>query len=152
MPGLVRGVKICRIAQAACAVAAEIFSRLIRCSATPPYLGSLVRKRGRIVLLHFVGQMPMAGIAWQAINHLVGLEKLGYEVWYIEDHGINPYDPRISSVVTECGYNVAYLRDAMERHGFAGRWAYWDAINDSWHGMSRDAVHRLYAEADALIN
>ncbi len=40
----------------------------------------------------------------------------------------------------------------MERHGFAGRWAYWDAINDSWHGMSREAVHRLYAEADALIN
>ena len=40
----------------------------------------------------------------------------------------------------------------MERHGFAGRWAYWDAINDAWHGMSREAVHRLYAEADALIN
>ena len=111
-----------------------------------------MRKRGRIVLLHFVGQMPMAGIAWQAINHLAGLQKLGYEVWYVEDHGTNPYDPRISSVVNECGYNVAYLREAMERHGLAGRWAYWDAINDSWHGMSREAVHRLYAEADALIN
>jgi hypothetical protein len=111
-----------------------------------------VRKRGRIVLLHFVGQMPMAGIAWQAVNHLAGLEKLGYEVWYFEDHGANPYDPRISSVVNECDYNVAYLREAMQRHGFAGRWAYWDAINDTWHGMSREAVHRLYAEADALIN
>ena len=111
-----------------------------------------MRKRGRIVLLHFVGQMPMAGIAWQAVNHLAGLEKLGYEVWYVEDHGTNPYDPRINSVVNECDYNVAYLRAAMERHGFAGRWAYWDAINDVWHGMSREAVHRLYAEADALIN
>jgi hypothetical protein len=111
-----------------------------------------VRKRGRIVLLHFVGQMPMAGIAWQAVNHLAGLEKLGFEVWYVEDHGANPYDPRIGSVVNECGYNVAYLRDAMERHGFAGRWAYWDAINDRWHGMPREGVHRLYAEADALIN
>ncbi|MGE3781609.1 MAG: hypothetical protein AB7H71_02550 [Alphaproteobacteria bacterium] len=111
-----------------------------------------MRKRGRIVLLHFVGQMPMAGIAWQAINHLAALEKLGYEIWYVEDHGINPYDPRISSVVNQCDYNVAYLRDAMERHGLAGRWAYWDAINDAWHGMSREAVHRLYAEADALIN
>ena len=40
----------------------------------------------------------------------------------------------------------------MERHGLAGRWAYWDAINDVWHGLSREAVHRLYAEADALIN
>ena len=94
----------------------------------------------------------MAGIAWQAVNHLAGLQRLGYDVWYVEDHGINPYDPRISSVVNECDYNVAYLRDAMERYGFAGRWAYWDAINDAWHGLSRGAVHHLYAEADALIN
>jgi hypothetical protein len=111
-----------------------------------------VHNRGRIVLLHFVGQMPLAGIAWQAINHLAGLQKLGYEVWYVEDHGANPFDPRINGVVNECDYNVAYLREAMERHGFGGRWAYWDAINDCWHGMSREAVHRLFAECDALIN
>ena len=63
-------------------------------------------------------------------------EKLGYEAWYVEDHGANPYDPRISSVVMDCDYNVGYLREAMERHGFAGRWAYWDAINDVYHGLS----------------
>ncbi len=114
--------------------------------------GSLVRKRGKIVLLHFVGQMPLAGIAWQAVNYLVGLEKLGYEAWYVEDHGANPYDPRISSVVMDCGYNLGYLRDAMERHGFAGRWAYWDAINDVYHGLPRERVRALFAEADALIN
>lgn len=111
-----------------------------------------MRKRGKIVLLHFVGQMPMAGIAWQAINYLAGLEKLGYEAWYVEDHGANPYDPRISSVVMDCDYNLAFLRRAMEQHGLADRWAYWDAINDVYHGLSRERVHALYAEADALIN
>jgi hypothetical protein len=111
-----------------------------------------VRHRGRIVLLHFVGQMPLAGIAWQAVNHLAGLAKLGYEAWYVEDHGANPYDPRISSVVMDPGYNLAYLRGAMERHGLAGRWSYWDAINDVYHGLSRERVAALYREADALIN
>jgi hypothetical protein len=111
-----------------------------------------VIKRGKIVLLHFVGQMPLAGIAWQAVNYLVGLEKLGYETWYVEDHGANPYDPRISSVVMDCEYNLACLRAAMERHGLAGRWAYWDAINDVYHGLSREQVRSLYAEADGLIN
>jgi hypothetical protein len=115
-------------------------------------LGFLVRKRGKIVLLHFVAQMPLAGIAWQAVNYLVGLEKLGYEAWYVEDHGANPYDPRISSVVMDCGYNVGYLKDVMERHGLGDRWAYWDAINDVYHGLGRDRVARLYAEADGLIN
>ena len=111
-----------------------------------------MRKRGRIVLLHFVGQMPLAGIAWQAANYLAGLEKLGYDAWYVEDHGANPYDPRVGSVVLDCGYNVGYLRAAMERCGLAGRWAYWDAINDAYHGLSREQVRTLLAEADGLIN
>jgi hypothetical protein len=111
-----------------------------------------VRKRGKIILLHFVGQMPLAGIAWQAVNYLAGLEKLGYDAWYVEDHGANPYDPRIGSVVMDCGYNVGYLRGVMERHGLAGRWAYWDAINDVYHGLSRERVRALYAEAGGLIN
>ena len=65
-------------------------------------------RRGKIVVLHFVGQMPLAGIAWQAMHYLVGLERLGFEAWYVEDHGANPYDPRLNSVVMDCAYNVAY--------------------------------------------
>ena len=71
-----------------------------------------MKSRGKVIVLHFVGQMPLAGIAWQAVNYLLGLEKLGYEAWYVEDHGTNPYDPRISSVVMDCEYNLAYLRAA----------------------------------------
>ena len=111
-----------------------------------------MKRRGKIVLLHFVGQMPLAGIAWQAVHYLAPLQKLGFETWYVEDHGANPYDPRISSVVMDCAYNLGYLRAALERHGLGERWAYWDAINDVYHGLSREAVRTLYAEADALIN
>ena len=108
--------------------------------------------RGRVVVLHFVGQMPLAGIAWQAAHYLVGLERLGYEAWYVEDHGANPYDPRRNSVVMDCDYNVGYLRRVMERFGLGDRWAYWDAINDVYHGLSREAVPALYRSADALVN
>jgi hypothetical protein len=110
------------------------------------------RRRGRIVVCHFVGQMPLAGIAWQAVQYIVGLEQLGYEVWYVEDHGANPYDPRQNSVVMECAYNVATVRRMMERYGLGDRWAYWDAINDVYHGLSRERVRELYATSDALIN
>jgi hypothetical protein len=108
--------------------------------------------RGRVVVLHFAGQMPLAGIAWQAMHYVLGLERLGYEAWYVEDHGANPYDPRVNSVVMACDYNVAYVRRMMERYGLGERWAYWDAINNVYHGLSRDAVIRLYRESDALIN
>jgi hypothetical protein len=86
------------------------------------------------------------------VHYLAPLQKLGFETWYVEDHGANPYDPRISSVVMDCAYNLGYLRAALARHGLGERWAYWDAINDVYHGLSREAVRALYAEADALIN
>jgi hypothetical protein len=111
-----------------------------------------VASRGRVIVLHFVGQMPLAGIAWQAIHYVVGLERLGYEAWYIEDHGANPYDPRLNSVVMDCDYNVGYVKRMMERYGLGDRWAYWDAINDVYHGLSRERVRALYRESDALIN
>jgi hypothetical protein len=111
-----------------------------------------LRKRGKIIVLHFAGQMPLAGIAWQAAQYLVALEKLGYEAWYIEDSGTNPYDPRIESVVMDCEYNVAYLRRAMERFGFGDRWAYYCGVDGIHYGHSRESVAQLYREADALIN
>jgi hypothetical protein len=111
-----------------------------------------VTSRSNIILLHFVGQMPLAGIAWQAMHYLVGLERLGYTAWYIEDGGANPFDPRLNSVSMECEYNVAYLRRVMERFGFGERWSYWDAINDVHHGLSRQQVRALYRKADAVMN
>jgi hypothetical protein len=109
-------------------------------------------KRGNIIVLHFIGQMPLAGIAWQAMHYLLGLERLGYTAWYVEDGGANPFDPRANSVAMACNYNVAYLRQVMNRYGLARRWAYWDAINDIYYGLSRQQVHTLYREADGLIN
>ena len=35
------------------------------------------------------------------MHYVVGLERLGYEAWYVEDHGANPYDPRVNSVVMD---------------------------------------------------
>ena len=112
----------------------------------------IVRKRGKIVVLHFAGRMPLAGIAWQALHYLLGIEQLGYEAWYVEDSGANPYDPRVNSIVMDCKYNVNFLRRVMERYGFGERWAYWDAINNIYHGLSRDRIRALYTEAEALIN
>lgn len=111
-----------------------------------------MHKRGKIVLLHFVGQMPLAGIAWQAAHYLLALEKLGYEAWYVEDSGTNPYDPRAESVVMNCDYNLAYLRRVMERFGLGERWAYHCGVDGTYHGLTRPEIARLYREADALIN
>jgi hypothetical protein len=105
-----------------------------------------------ILVLHLAGQIPLAGIAWQALHYVLGLRRLGYDVWYIEDSGANPYDPRQQSIVEDCGYNVAFVKAMMERFDLGDRWAYWDAASDVVHGISKERLMALYGEATALFN
>ncbi len=108
--------------------------------------------RKRIVVLHLAGQIPLAGVAWQALHYVLGLRRLGHDVWYVEDSGARPYDPRRQALGDDCSYNIAFLRHMMERFDLGDRWAFWDAARNEWHGQSGDTVKALYREADALIN
>jgi hypothetical protein len=110
------------------------------------------RARDRLLLLHIVGQYPMAGVAWQAIHHLLGFQRLGWDVWHVEDSGASPYDPEAGSVTGECGYAVRYVGDVMRRVGLGDRWAYLDMLRNETHGMSRPALDDLYRTAGAIVN
>lgn len=96
--------------------------------------------------------MPLAGIAWQAMQYILGFRRLGFECWYIEDHGANPYDPRENSVSMSCSYNVSFLEQAMRSFGMENRWYYWDAIKDIDYGMTKARTRKLYQTCDLLIN
>jgi hypothetical protein len=109
-------------------------------------------RKKTVLVLHLAGQIPMAGIAWQALHYVLGLRRLGFDVWYIEDSGANPYDPRQQSIVEDCTYNVSFVRAMMERFDLGDRWAYWDAASDHVYGISKERLQALYGEADALYN
>jgi hypothetical protein len=94
----------------------------------------------------------MAGILWQALHYLVGFRKLGHDVYYVEESGAPPYDPRVKSIVPDPTYNVACLQQTLERFGFADRWAYWDMIGDRYYGLSRDQLRVLHETADVIVN
>ena len=108
--------------------------------------------RGRVFVLHLAGRYPLAGVAWQTVHYVVGLTRLGYDVYYVEDSGASPYNPRIKSVVADCSYSVAFVQRLMERFGLGDRWAYWDSAHNLYYGLSREKLLRLYGEADALLN
>ncbi|MBI3801982.1 MAG: hypothetical protein HY268_34065 [Deltaproteobacteria bacterium] len=105
-----------------------------------------------ILVLHLAGQYPLAGVVWQALHYLVGLRELGHDVYYVEDSGAPPYDPRVKSLVADSTYNVTCLRQALERFGFADRWVYWDTYYDTYHGLSRAQLQALYERADVILN
>lgn len=94
----------------------------------------------------------MGGIAWQALHHVIGLQRLGHDVYYVEDSSAQPYDPRTRSIAHDVSYGVEFLARTMERFGLADRWVYRDVTNDRCYGLSQSTLDRLYRESDALVN
>ena len=110
------------------------------------------RARERLLVLHIVGQYPMAGVAWQAIHYLLGFQKLGWDVYYVEDSGASPYDPDAGTVTGKVDYAVRYVGDVMRRFGLEDRWAYLDMLGNETYGPARAELQDLYKTSTAIVN
>ena len=111
-------------------------------------------KRKKIIAMGFMGQMPIAGVIWQHLHYIVGLQRLGHEVYYIEDT-LNPcYDPRTFDWSTDLTYAAASLDRLARTYDFHGRWAMCErcAEGEPTVGLSKARMIELYREADAIIN
>jgi hypothetical protein len=106
----------------------------------------------RIVVTGQMAQYPLGGVTWFYLHYVLGLARLGHDVWYFEDSGQWPYNPTADGLVEGCEYNVAYLDRVMTRFGLAGRWAYrfpWEA---QWFGLGEDERREAIETADLLVN
>jgi hypothetical protein len=110
-----------------------------------------VAKPKVIVVLGIMGCLPVAGtgVAWNTLQHLVGLRRLGYDVYYVEATGVWPFN----ATTDDCTFPVTYISTLLSRFGFRGKWAYVAAHSDGrCYGLSALQVKDLYARADAIVN
>jgi hypothetical protein len=110
-----------------------------------------VAKPKVIVMLGIMGCIPVAGtgVAWNTIQHLMGLRRLGYEVYYVEATGVWPFN----ATSDDCTFPVTYISNLLSRFGFQDHWAYVAAHSDGrCYGLSELQVKELYARADAIVN
>jgi hypothetical protein len=108
----------------------------------------------KIVVLGFMGNCPIAGVIWQHIHYIVGLQRLGHEVYYIEDTARSPYNPVLQTSTEDADYQKELLGNLAKEFGFVGRWGFTMRYNgsDASLGLNRAEINRLYKEADALLN
>jgi len=110
--------------------------------------------RKRIIVMGFMGSVPIAGVIWQHIHYIVGLQRLGHDVYYIEDSARIPYNPVTQTVADDFTYAGAILAKLGDRFGFSGRWAFCARYlpEAPGSGLPLPAIRRLYREADAILN
>jgi hypothetical protein len=105
----------------------------------------------KIVLAGIVARYPFGGVTWCSLMYLLGLRALGHEVLYIEDTGECVYDPERDEITTDPGYGTRYIHEALEPFGLGDRWSFVN-YDESYHGLSRDAVRAYCADADLFVN
>src|SRR5881398_2220585 len=81
-------------------------------------------KRKRIVVMGFMGSCPIAGVIWQHIHYIVGLQRLGHDVYYIEDSARLPYNPETFEVNNDFDYATGLLDRLSREFNFKSRWAF----------------------------
>ncbi len=111
-------------------------------------------KRKKIVVMGFMGSCPIAGVIWQHIHYIVGLQQLGHDVYYIEDSARLPYNPETFEVNNEFDYAGNLLTRLAEEFDFKRRWGFCARYlpNNPTAGLSLKKIQQLYREADAILN
>ena len=102
----------------------------------------------------FMGGMPIAGVIWQHIHYVVGLQRLGHEVYYIEDSARLPYNPETFEVNDEVNYPGKILDRLAHEFDFKNRWAFCARYLKATPtvGLPLKKIRQLYREADAILN
>ncbi len=111
-------------------------------------------KRKRIVVMGFMGSMPIAGVIWQHIHYIVGLQRLGHDVYYVEDSARLPYNPETFEVGNEFDYAARLLDQLSREFDFKNRWGFCARYlkGNPTAGLSLGKIRQLYRDADAILN
>ncbi len=113
---------------------------------TPP-------RKGKIIVFGILFWYPLAGVTYQFLHYLIGLRKLGYDVYYVEDSGRWVYDPKLNDLSPDATSNLELVVPFLEAHGFKGKWAFRGNYPEGrCYGMSASQILQLYREADAFLN
>ena len=109
--------------------------------------------KGKIIVFGILFWYPLAGVTYQFLHYLIGLRRLGYDPYYIEDSGRWIYDPRLNDLSPDATGNIEAVLPALKAHGFGDRWAFRGKYPDGkCYGMSESQIDALYREADAFLN
>ena len=94
----------------------------------------------RIIVTGLIAQYPLGGVTWDYFQYVLGLARLGHDVYYLEDTGQWPYNPHEGGVSKGCEYNVEYLAGLMARYGLSDKWAYRFPWQSQWLACLRRNV------------
>lgn len=109
--------------------------------------------RLRIIVTGLVGLYPLGGVAWDYFQYVIGLARLGHDVYYHEDTWSWPYHPVENRFTSNGDYSAKFIDDFFRKYApdIIERWHYLH-LHEKSYGMNRSAFNEIAKTADLFIN
>ena len=100
-----------------------------------------------------IATYPVGGVVWDYGQYALGLERLGFEVYYLEDTGLVAYDAPRREYNEDPTYGIGFLQRSLANLS--------PSLTDRWHvrtadgrtyGMEPAILAELMAGADLFLN
>ena len=84
----------------------------------------MTHPKGKIIVFGILFWYPLAGVTYQFLHYLIGLRRLGYAPFYLEDSARWIYDPRLNDLSPDASWNIETVLPALQAHGFGDHWGF----------------------------
>ena len=107
----------------------------------------IVCHKPRIVLLGMIAKTPVAGVVWQTLHYLIGFQRLGFNVTYVEAHAVHP------PMFPDSRRAAAFIANVMQRFDLQHQWAF-HALHDdgACYGLTDTQLREHCRSASLIIN
>jgi hypothetical protein len=105
----------------------------------------------KIIFAGALARDPLGGSVWARLQYILGLRRLGHDVYFLEESGDIPYlyDVHRMEESNDPVRAGDFVEAALRRFGLEDRWIY--RAGNICLGMSVDEVRQLCCEADLLV-
>jgi hypothetical protein len=107
----------------------------------------------RIIVGSYMIRYPLGGMLSWSLQWLVGLARLGHEVYFVEKSNYPNacYDPRTQLNGDDPTYGIEVVAALFASHGLRDRWCFVDA-QSQFHGISRERIQWLFDHAELYLD
>ncbi len=107
----------------------------------------------RIIVNAIMVRYPMGGLNQWILTWLVGMKRLGHDVYLVEDSEWENscYDASRKIMTSDCSYGVSVINSLLKRYDLENNWCYIDE-QDTYHGLSKKQLDEVFKSADVFVD
>ena len=107
----------------------------------------------RVIVGSYAVRFPVGGYLSWVLQWLVGFQRLGHEVFFVEKSGWRDacYDPSTDQMGDDCSYGLRALEATLAPFGLDRSWCFVD-IAGRYYGMERPRIEQIFTSADLFVD